>query len=152
MPANADIVAHMNQVVDLCALADDRVADCTTIDGRAGPYLDIVLNDNAPDLRHLEMPIAAHHVSKAVLTDLAARMNDDPVADQGIGHDRTRADRAVAPDPDSGANHGVGCYHAAAADFGAGTNHRARLDSHAVFGQGTFVDMSLGEIAGIGQR
>src|SRR5262245_8875654 len=152
MPANADIVAHLNQVVDLCALADDRVADCTAIDGRAGSYLDIVLNDNAPDLRHLEMPIAAHHVSKAILTDLAARMNDDPIAYQGIGHRRIRADRALAPNPDSGANHGIGSNHAATADFGAGANHRARLDGHAVFGQSTFVDMSLGKIAGIGQR
>src|SRR4029453_11012013 len=106
MPANADIVAHLNQVVDLCALADDRVTNCTTIDGRAGPDLDVVLNDNAPDLRHLEMAIAAHHESKAVLTDLAAGMNDDPIADQGIGHGRIRADRTVAPNPDAGANDG----------------------------------------------
>src|SRR5262245_46671578 len=152
MPANTDIVAHLNKVVDLCALADDRVADRTTIDGRAGPYLDIVLNDNAPDLRHFEMAAPAHHESKAVLTDFAAGMNDDPIADQGVGYGRVRTDRAVAPNPDSGANDGIGSYHAAAADFGARADNCARLDGHAVFGQSTFVDMSLGEIADIGQR
>ena len=47
MPANADIVAYLDQVVDLGALADHGVADRTAIDRGAGADLDIVLNDDA---------------------------------------------------------------------------------------------------------
>ena len=82
MPANADIVAYLDQVVDLGAFADDGVADGTTIDRGAGPYFDVVLNNDASNLRDLEVSFSPHHESEAVLTDLAARMDDDPVTDQ----------------------------------------------------------------------
>ena len=81
MTANTDIVAYLDQVVDLCALANDGIANSTAIDRCASPDLDIVLNDNAANLRDLEVTAPPHHESKTVLTDLAARMNDDIVAD-----------------------------------------------------------------------
>src|SRR5262249_50179468 len=130
--------------------ADHGVADCATIDSGAGPYLNIVLNDNAPDLWYLEVFLTARHKSEAILTDLAARMNNDPITDQGISYRRTCADRAVASNSDVRANGGVCSYHAAAADLNAGTNDCARLNDHVVFGSSTFIDVSLGEITNIG--
>ena len=56
MPPDTYIVAYLNQVVDLGALADDGVADRAAIDGRASPYLDIVLNDNAPQAQGFYIP------------------------------------------------------------------------------------------------
>ena len=55
MAANADIVADLDEVVDLGALADHGVADGAAVDGGAGADLDVVLDDDAADLRHLEV-------------------------------------------------------------------------------------------------
>src|SRR3989304_4498173 len=102
MPADADIVAYLDQVVDLGALADHGVANGAAVDGGAGADLDVVLNDDASDLRHLEVALRSHYEAEAVLPDLAARMNDDAVADQRGGDRRPGADRANAPDPHPG--------------------------------------------------
>ena len=77
-----DIVANLNQVVDLGALADDGIADGAAVDGCAGADFDVVLDDDPADLRHLEMSVAAHHKAEPVLPDIAARMDDDAVADR----------------------------------------------------------------------
>ena len=53
MPADAHIVANLHQIVDLGALADHGIADCATVNGRAGADFDLILNDDAPDLRNL---------------------------------------------------------------------------------------------------
>src|SRR5262245_26712566 len=151
MPADADIVAYLNKVVDLGAFADDGIADRAAVDGRARPYLDVVLNDNAPDLWHFQMALTAHDKSEAVLADLAARVNDNPIADQGIDDARARADRAIAPYANVGANDGVRSDHAAAADFGSRTDDCSRFDNHVIFGERAFVDMGLREITGVGK-
>src|SRR5262249_15820800 len=101
MPANADIVAYLHQVVDLGPLADYRVTDCAAVNRRAGAYLDIVLNNHAADLRNLEVSLlevslTAHHVTEAVLTDLSTGMDDDPIADQRIAQAGSGSDRAIA--------------------------------------------------------
>src|SRR5664279_4941971 len=85
VPADADIVAYLHQVVDLGALADHGVANGAAVDGGTGADFDIVLNDDAPDLRHLEVALSSHHEAEAVLTDLAARMNDDAIPEQRVG-------------------------------------------------------------------
>src|SRR6478752_478205 len=119
MPANADIVAYLHQVVDLGPLADYRVTNCAAVNRRACAYLDIVLNNHAADLRNLEVSVTAHHVTEAVLTDLATGMDDDPIADQSIAQARSGSDRAIASYPHIGADDGVRSDHAAAADFRA---------------------------------
>ena len=53
MAADADIVADLDQIVDLGALADHGVADGAAVDRGAGADLDVVLDDDAADLRHL---------------------------------------------------------------------------------------------------
>src|SRR5674476_443715 len=84
VPADADIVAYLHQVVDLGALADHGVANGAAVDGGGGADFDIVLDDDAPDLRHLEVALSSHHEAEAVLTDLAARMNDDAIPEQRV--------------------------------------------------------------------
>src|SRR5262249_52278866 len=100
---------------------------------------------------YLEVSLTAHHKSEAILTDLAAGMNNDPITDQGISYSRTCADRAVASNSDVRANGGGCSSHAAAAGFNAGTNDFAPPNGHVGFGSSTFIDMSLGEITNIGQ-
>src|SRR4249919_1745011 len=152
MPANADIVAYLHQVVDLGSLADYRVTNCATVNRRAGAYLDIVLNYHATNLRNLEVPLAAHHVAEAVLTDFATGVDDDSIADQGIAQTRSGSDRTVASYPHIGANDGIRSDHSAAADFGAWSDHGTGFDADRVFGSGAVVHARMSKIACVGQR
>ena len=103
MTADDDVVADLHQVVDLRPLADHGIAVRAAIDRHAGADLDIVLNDDAPDLGHFEMPPRPKGEPEAVLSDMRAGMNDHPVADQrrddrGRGADRRHRDRCAPPD------------------------------------------------------
>src|ERR1700733_1258572 len=82
MAADDDVVADLHQIVDLRPLADDSVAVRAAVNCDPGADLDVVLNDYAADLRHLEMPSRPKRESEAVLSDMRAGMNDHPVADQ----------------------------------------------------------------------
>ena len=50
--ADADIVGDLHEIVDLGAFADDRVGHRAAIDRGVGADLDIVLDDDAADLRN----------------------------------------------------------------------------------------------------
>ena len=91
VPADDDVVADLHEIIDFRALADDRVAIGAAVDGRAGADLDVVLDDDAPDLRHLEMPAGPEREAETVLSDVRAGMDDDAVADQRAGERRARA-------------------------------------------------------------
>ncbi len=117
--ADDDIVADLHEIIDLRPLADDRVAIGAAIDRRAGADLDVVLDDHAADLRHLEMPARPHREAEAVLTDVRAGMDDHAIADEGAGDRSERADDAVAPDAHLRADHGVRADHRPGADLRA---------------------------------
>src|SRR5215831_5420766 len=102
MPANADIVAYLHQVVDLGSLANYRVANCAAVNRCACADLDVILNDHPADLRNLEVSLTAHHVTEAILANLATGMDDDPVADQSIAQACSGSDRASASYPHTG--------------------------------------------------
>jgi hypothetical protein len=51
--SDADIVTDLNQIVDLGTFANHGIADGAAVDGGASPNLDVVLDDDAPDLRHI---------------------------------------------------------------------------------------------------
>ena len=65
MAADHDVVANLDEVVDLGPLADHRVADGAAVDRRAGADLDVVLDDDAADLRHLDVAARAHERSRS---------------------------------------------------------------------------------------
>ena len=131
MAANDDVVADLHEIVDLRPLADHGVAVCAPIDRHAGADLDIVLNDDAPDLRHFEMPPRPESEPEAVLPDMRAGMNDHPVADQRR-HDRGRgADRTIAPDAHLRTNDRIGADDRAGANLRAVADHGAGVDDHA---------------------
>ena len=98
----------LHQIVDLGALADDGVADRAAVDRGVGADLDVVLDDDAADLRHLRDARAAPGtIAEAVLADARAGMDDDAVADQRMHQRGAGADRAVAADAHAGPDHGV---------------------------------------------
>jgi hypothetical protein len=84
MAPDNDIVGDLNEVVDLGTLTNNGVANPTPIDRRSSSNLDIMLNYDNADLRHLEVPSCAHDETKPILTDVAARMYNDPVANDCI--------------------------------------------------------------------
>ena len=133
MAPDDDVVADLHLVVDLGALPYDCVAIGAAVDGGARPDLDIVLDDDAADLRDLEVTARAHGETEAVLADMDAGMDDDPVANRGVLQGRAGADRGVPADPNIGPDHRVGSEDRAGADFRPRPDYRARIDGHAVF-------------------
>ena len=122
-----DVVADLHQIVDLRALADDRVAVGAAVDRYAGANLDIVLNDDAADLGHFEMPPRPEGEPEAVLSNMCAGMNDHAIADQR-GRDRGRgADGAVTTDADLRTDDRIGADDRAGAELSARADHRARV-------------------------
>src|SRR5262249_5604478 len=57
MAADDDVVTDLDEVVDLRPFADDRVAIGAAVDADAGADLDIVLDDDPPDLGHFQMSL-----------------------------------------------------------------------------------------------
>ena len=69
-----------------------RVTDGATVHRCSGSDFNVILNDNAANLRHFEMSVAAHHKAKSILPYIASRMHNDPVANQSVTDHRIGAD------------------------------------------------------------
>src|SRR6266516_1828763 len=132
MATDHDIVADLNQIVDFGALADDRVAIGAAVDRGPRPDLDVVLQDDAADLRHFEMAAGTRHITEPVLSDAASRMNDDPIADQRMHERGSRADRAVAADAHGGPDDGARLEHGSRPDLGAWPDDGRGIDGHSL--------------------
>ena len=55
VPADLRVVPDLHQIIDLGAFADHRVAQRAAVDGGAGADLDPVLDDDAAELRNLDV-------------------------------------------------------------------------------------------------
>src|SRR5215468_1803461 len=128
MPADRDIVADLHQVVDLCTLAYHGIAVSSAIDGASGSNFDIVLDDDAADLRHLRMCVSAERIAKAVLAEPTAWMNNHPVTHKGMQDRAMWADRTVSPDAYARSNHGISRDRRPPADFRVWSDHDARIE------------------------
>src|SRR5690606_18406852 len=117
---------------DFRAFAYDGVPNRTSIDRRSGANFNVVLDDDAADLRDLRMPSRTHDITEAVLTDPAAGMKDHPVADQGMRERAMRPDAAIAPDPDASPDHGAGAHQRAGANLRPWSDHGGGLDGYAI--------------------
>src|SRR4029079_10636613 len=115
---------------------DHRVAAAAAVDRGVGTDLDIVLHDDAAELRHLDVTARAKLIAKSVVADLAASVDDHVVANQRV-HDRgIRTDRAVPADLHVGPDHRVGTDYRPRTDACVRPNHRTRIDGDAVFDLG----------------
>ena len=102
MPSDRGVVCDLDEIVDLGALADDRIAGRAAIDRRVGADFHVVLDDDAPGLRNFLMPLRTRQIAEAVLADTGAGMDDDAIADQRVQDRGAGADRAVASDATPG--------------------------------------------------
>ena len=81
--ADAHVVRDLDQIVDLGVFADNRVGHGATVDGGIGADLDIVLDNDAADLRNALGPRAGDE-AETVLADLGAGVDDHAVADERV--------------------------------------------------------------------
>ena len=85
-----------------------------------------------PDLGNLAVAGRSHHVAEPVLADVAAGMNDHPIADQGMRDRGVGADRAIAADAHVRSDDGAGADQRPGADLGPRSDDGARIDGHPV--------------------
>ena len=55
MPADDDVVPDLHEIINFRALADHRILKSAAVDGCIGANFDVVLDDDPPDLRHLQV-------------------------------------------------------------------------------------------------
>ena len=75
------IVANHDQIIDLAAIANDRIIQCAPINGGIGTNFHIVTNGNYPNLRNLDPFLAVWRKTKSICTDHNTRMNNCTLTD-----------------------------------------------------------------------
>jgi hypothetical protein len=73
-------VSDLNEIIDFCPFADDRIAKRAAIDRRTRADLDPILDYDASDLRNLRMARGAGSKAKPGLSDLGPGKDEDAVA------------------------------------------------------------------------
>src|SRR5713101_3952082 len=111
------VVPDLHQVVDLRAAADDRRAHGGAVDGGIGADLDVVLDDESPDLGDLLVRGSVEGITEAIGAE------DGPGVDD---HAIPNADPVAYHDPR--VQHHVGSEHRSAAHIGERAHERARAD------------------------
>src|SRR5262245_57729791 len=77
----ADVVPDLHQIVDHAARSDDRVAGAAAIDAGIGADLGVLAEQDAPELRHLDVAPAIGREAKPVLADAHAGIDGDAGAE-----------------------------------------------------------------------
>src|ERR1700732_3628390 len=149
VPPDRPIVTDLDLVVDFRTLADHGVAQAAAVDGRSGADLHVVLDQDAAGLRDLQMAFRAKENEPiAVLSDAAAGMDEDLIADQRELDGGSCADVAIPPDPDIGGNQCTRADDCPCPDRNIRTDHSQWIDNHAVFQVRRRVDNRGGRDAG----
>ena len=85
MLANLHVVRDLHEVVNFCALADERRAERAAIHRHIRADLHVVADDDITNLRNLAAKTAVKNVAKTVRTNHRAGVNADALADLGAG-------------------------------------------------------------------
>ena len=75
-------MSYLNQIIDLCAFADNCVARCAAINRRIGANLNMILNNDTAKLRDFYVTLIGARVTKTVLTQTGTGMDDDMITNQ----------------------------------------------------------------------
>src|SRR5713226_2642013 len=84
MVADLHVMRDLDQVIQFHAVADNGVAQRAPVDGGISPNLDIIADNNAPQLRHLYPRFAVVGIAKTVAADHYAGMNDAAFTDGAL--------------------------------------------------------------------
>ena len=129
MAADDAVVTDLAKIIDLGPFADNGVANSAAVDARARADLDVVVNDDAADLRDFRVPLGAVQIAISVLPDIASGMDDDAVTDLGVRDRAVAANGSILADLYAGTDDRVGSDQRAVADPGLWPDHRERVDS-----------------------
>src|SRR5690348_6814537 len=145
--SDADIVAHVHQIIQLRAPADDGQVQSPAIHGSIGADLHVVADLQAANLGKLFVAAGGGvaHIAEAVAAQHRAAVHDNTVAQAHPGVDcHIGSDVALAADLDPGANNAAGANSAAVADYGLIGDDDAWLNSHMAPEAGGVLDDSGG--------
>ena len=115
-------MANLNQVVELDAVLDDRVAQCAAVNTGVGSDFNVVANPDGTQLLNFFPAITIFGKTEAIRADHYARV-----------HDATLADDAVIAQADTGGQFAAGTHagtalhHTQGADTGAGVHLSLRV-------------------------
>ena len=97
MPPYPHIMCDMVEIIELAALADNRVTQCAAINAAISPDFDTILQNNAPQLRDFDMRLTRGK-AKAINANLRPAMHNNAVTKQAIAHRRIGSDSAISTD------------------------------------------------------
>src|SRR5437879_2269722 len=81
VPAHHHVVGDMDQVVNFRALPNHGGPQRAAVNGGIGADLDVVVDDDVPELEHFPVAALVQHVAETVRPDYRAGMDGDAVAD-----------------------------------------------------------------------
>src|SRR5690348_1108477 len=131
--SDADIVAHVHQIIQLRAPADDGQVQSSAIHGGISADLHVVADLQAANLRKLFVAAGGGvaHVAEAVAAQHRAAVHENTVAQTHPGIDcHMGSDIALPAHADLGTNYAAGANAGAVADYGLLANDHAWLNSH----------------------
>src|SRR5579871_328536 len=107
MASDLRVVPDLHQIINFGALADHSIAECTSVDGRVGADLNLVLHDHPAKLRNFHMAIGAGRKSETRAADLGAGLNDGIVTDIRKRYDGVGSNLSTAADHHATADNGM---------------------------------------------
>ena len=125
--SNTDVVSNMHQIIENSARADHRVARCSTVYGAVGSNLNIILDDDAAELKHPHKPIRSGHKAEALRSDRYTSLDFDAPPDQRVTDTCVGADLRIVAQSNPFTQHRVGADVTSASDFNASADHCARV-------------------------
>jgi hypothetical protein len=117
------IVADLHQVVNFCAVADDRGAKCRPVNRRIRTDFDVIPYQDDTDLRNLHLKLSLLGKAKTVRTQYGAAVENAPGADRYPFADRN-----------------MWIQHGAGADSNVPANETARMDDRGIADFSALVD------------
>src|SRR5215467_6149919 len=70
---------NLNEIIYFCSFADDCGSKRPAIDCHVGADFNIILDDYAPDLRHLQVSTGIQHITKSIGANDGSSVNADAI-------------------------------------------------------------------------
>src|SRR5690606_25544633 len=123
--AEADVVPHVHQVVQLRPGADDGVVHAPPVHAGVGAHLDVVLQDATADVPGAPVAVGPAPEAESLAADHGAGLEPDAVAEpRPRVADDEGPDLDVVPRDDAVLQHRVGPHDAPGAEPDAAADHR----------------------------
>src|SRR5262249_26303118 len=129
--ADANVVPHVHEVVQLCPPSHHRIVHAAAVDGGVGADLDIILDDADADVRNAVMSSGIRKVPEPVSPDHCPGLEHDSATDTTLPVAyHPWADEGVRPDGDTVAQRNAFGDVAAVSELDPSPEHTERPDRH----------------------